>query len=65
MNTTSFRSIESLPDIIEPADAAEVMHVSTKTIYRLIRCGRLRACRIGRRYRIRKSWLLDLIEAAN
>lgn len=62
MVTAGKESVETLPDIVEPADVAAFLHISTKTVYALIRSGRLRACRLGRRYRIRKSWLLDFLD---
>lgn len=52
-----------LPWLLRPDDVAELCQVSTKTVLRAIRVGRLRACRLGARgaYRIRpadvEAWL--------
>lgn len=52
-----------LPWLLRPCDVAELCQVSTKTVHRAIRSGRLRAYRLGSRaaYRIRpddvESWL--------
>ena len=35
-------------------EVAELMRVSTMTIYRLIKAGELRAARVGRSYRLRE-----------
>jgi excisionase family DNA binding protein len=52
-----------LPWLLRPDDVAELCQVSTKTVQRAIRAGRLRAYRLGARgaYRIRpddvEAWL--------
>jgi excisionase family DNA binding protein len=51
------------PLLLRPVDVAELCQVSTKTVLRAIRAGRLHACRLGTRgaYRIRQedleAWL--------
>lgn len=57
-------TLDSLPDIIEVVDAAKYLHLSTKTIYKLIHSGRLRSCSTGRKYKIRKSWLIEFVNGA-
>ena len=39
-------------DLLTPREVAEVMRVSTMTVYRLIKAGDLTATRVGRSYRI-------------
>lgn len=58
---TGDTALDSLPDIIEVVDAAKYLHLSTKTIYKLIHSGRLRSCSTGRKYKIRKRWLIDFV----
>jgi excisionase family DNA binding protein len=36
-------------------EVAELMRVSTMTVYRLIKAGELRAARVGRSYRLRED----------
>ena len=36
-------------------EVAELMRVSTMTVYRLIKAGELRAARVGRSYRLREA----------
>ena len=40
-------------DLLTPREVAEVMRVSTMTVYRLIKSGELRAIRVGKHLRIR------------
>ena len=46
-----------LPDVrfLTVAEVAELMRVSTMTVYRLIKGGELPAVRVGRSYRIRED----------
>jgi excisionase family DNA binding protein len=61
-NTSNLQS-SPLPWLLRPVDVAELCQVSTKTVLRAIRNGRLRAYRLGARaaYRIRpddvEAWL--------
>lgn len=41
--------------LLTVGDVAEVMRVSTMTVYRLIKSGQLAAVRVGRSYRMRRS----------
>jgi excisionase family DNA binding protein len=60
---TPTRQRSPLPWLLRPVDVAELCQVSTKTVLRAIRNGRLRAFRLGARgaYRIRpddvEAWL--------
>ncbi|HEX4867184.1 MAG TPA: helix-turn-helix domain-containing protein [Acidimicrobiales bacterium] len=47
MATSSARS-----RFLTPAEVAELLRVSSMTVYRLIKSGELRAARIGKSYRI-------------
>jgi excisionase family DNA binding protein len=53
-----------MQDIMTPEQVAEYLHLSTDTIYRLIRGRRLAATRIGRSYRVPRGDL-DAFLAAN
>lgn len=56
---------ESIPaPLLNVAEAAEYVGVSTKTIYRALESGRLAHARVGQRkgYRIRREWLDDWID---
>jgi len=43
------------------SEVAEYLRVSTMTIYRLIRAGKIEAIRVGRSYRIREGELHDYL----
>lgn len=40
------------PRLLTPAEVAELLRVSSMTVYRLIKSGELRAARIGKSFRI-------------
>lgn len=43
-------------------EVAEILRVSTMTVYRLIRSGELPAVRVGRSYRVREADLDEYLE---
>ncbi|MFA9429172.1 helix-turn-helix domain-containing protein [Egicoccus sp. AB-alg2] len=45
------------------AEVADVLRVSTMTVYRLIRSGDLPALRVGKNYRVRQQDLHDYLSA--
>ncbi len=45
------------------AEVAEILRVSTMTVYRLIKAGDLRAVRVGKSYRIREDDVDGYLEA--
>ena len=45
--------VSERPEFLTTEEAADILRVSTKTVLRRIRSGRLRACKPGRGYRIR------------
>ena len=47
-----------------PYRVASQLYVSEKTVWKWIRTGRLRACRLGRRYRIPESGLREFLESS-
>jgi excisionase family DNA binding protein len=47
--------------LLTVAEVAASMRVSTMTVYRLIRSGDLRAMRVGRSYRVRRSEVEDYL----
>lgn len=57
----------SLPpdrEFLTITDVAQMLHLSTTTIWRHVRRGELKAVKIGRSYRIRRSDLDALLVAA-
>ncbi|MDO4182700.1 MAG: helix-turn-helix domain-containing protein [Coriobacteriia bacterium] len=49
------------PDVLNVPDAAKLVGVSPKTLYRLIERGQLQGARIGRRVVVTKAALLRLL----
>jgi excisionase family DNA binding protein len=56
------QSIETVR-LLTLAEAAELLHVSTRTVQRMIRAGNLPALKVGGQWRLRESqlrrWLLE------
>jgi excisionase family DNA binding protein len=50
-------------DLLTPREVAEVMRVSTMTVYRLIKSGELPATRVGKHLRIRGGDVVKFLDA--
>jgi excisionase family DNA binding protein len=50
-------------DLLTPREVAEVMRVSTMTVYRLIKSGELPAIRVGKHLRIRGQDVAKFLDA--
>ncbi len=50
-------------DLLTVAEVADMLRVSTMTVYRLIRTGELPAVRVGRSYRVKRADLDAYLEA--
>jgi excisionase family DNA binding protein len=50
-------------DLLTPREVAEVIRVSTMTVYRLIKSGELPAMRVGKHLRIRGSDVAEFLDA--
>ena len=50
-------------DLLTPREVAEVMRVSTMTVYRLIKSGQLPAIRVGKHLRIRGNDVVEFLDA--
>ncbi|MBW3576840.1 MAG: helix-turn-helix domain-containing protein [Actinobacteria bacterium] len=46
-----------MDELLTVAEVADLLRVSTMTVYRLIRSGELPAVRVGRNYRVRRDEL--------
>lgn len=49
--------------LLTPSEVAEMLRVSSMTVYRLIKSGELRAARIGKSYRISEADVDAYLEA--
>jgi len=52
------------PDVLDVKQVSEILKVSTKTIYRLLRVGEIDSLKIGREFRIPKVNLLRYIRVS-
>jgi excisionase family DNA binding protein len=53
---------ESLPDLLTAAEVADVLRVSTMTVYREIYSGQMAAVKVGRQYRVARESLRIYLE---
>jgi len=56
--------LKAYPDVLDIHQIAEVLGVSTKTSYRLLREGTIDSLKIGRCYRVPKTYLLSYLQSA-
>ena len=54
---------ENYPDVLNIDEACELLRISRKTAYRLIRKGELPARRLGRLHRISKQGLIEYMNS--
>ena len=53
--------LRKYPDVMNVDDVSEVLGVSTKTCYKLIRSGKITSLKVGRAYRIPKAHLFSYL----
>lgn len=58
MDKTMF---ESYPDVITPADIQSMLHIGRNAAYRLLRDGKIAAIRVGKKYVIPKSSVVEFL----
>jgi excisionase family DNA binding protein len=51
-----------MDELLTVAEVADMLRVSTMTVYRLIRTGELPAVRVGRNYRVRRGDLAAYLD---
>lgn len=65
MKISKFTSYEKLPDVLTPTEAASYLDINVDTIREYIRDGVIRSTRYGRRYKIRKQWIVEFLERSS
>ena len=58
MDKTMF---ESYPDVITPADIQSMLHIGRNAAYQLLRDGKIAAIRVGKKYVIPKSSVVEFL----
>ena len=53
--------LRKYPDVMNVDEVSEVLGVSTKTCYKLIRSGKITSLKVGRSYRIPKAHLFSYL----
>lgn len=57
----AIKRLHEYPDILTVEDASEMLGVSTKTVYKLLRQGCIANRKVGRSYRIPKSSVISYL----
>lgn len=55
-------NFESLPLVLTVEQTAQVLQLGKTRVYELVRLGKLRSLRIGRKIRVPKNALLDFLD---
>ena len=55
--------VQEIPLFMSVDECADILHLNTKAVYRLIRTKRLRAKKLGKQWRIMRDHLLKFFEA--
>ena len=62
MNSDNFfKNSENLPLALTVDQAAQVLQLGKSLVYNLVRCGKLRSLRVGRKIRIPRDALLEFL----
>lgn len=61
-NDRGNRRFSTCPDVLRPAEAAELLSIGRNTIYKMLKNGQLKSIKIGNQYRIPKIALKEYIE---
>ncbi len=56
---SAMKELKDYPTALSVEDVAQILRVSTKTVYKIIRNKEIPAVKIGREYRIAKSAVVD------
>lgn len=61
LTTKTKKQIKDYPDILTVEETSELLGICTKTVYKLIKQGKLQKVKIGRMFRIPKKFLLNYL----
>lgn len=56
------RFLESYPDVLNVKQLTELLQISVKTTYEIIKSGKIQCLRVGREYRFPKPFILEFLE---
>jgi len=56
---------QGYPDVLDVKQVSELLNVSTKTVYRLLRTGSLSSLKVGREFRIPKLYLMQYLKVTS
>ena len=62
VDNNAITMFENYPDVVSVEQVAEMLHLSDSFVYRLLRAGKIKAKRIGKRYIIAKISIINFIK---
>ena len=57
----STRKIGDYPDLLDVTEASQLLGVSTKTVYNLLKSGQIKKKKVGRAYRIPRVYITEFL----
>ena len=57
----SVKRIVDYPDLLDVTEASQLLGVSTKTVYNLLKSGQIKKKKVGRSYRIPKIYIKEFL----
>lgn len=58
---TQVKRIDEYPDLLDVTEASQLLGVSTKTVYKLLKSGQIAKKKVGRAYRIPKVYITEFL----
>jgi DNA binding domain, excisionase family len=60
-NVKNSMPLSHYPDVLDVLQVSEILHISDKSVYKMLRNGELKHVRIGTAYRIPKLYLENIL----
>jgi len=61
-NQPPVRNFGDYPDLLDVTETSQLLGVSTKTVYNLLKSGQIKKKKVGRAYRIPKIYITEFLE---
>ena len=61
-NQKPVRKIGDYPDLLDVTETSQLLGISTKTVYNLLKSGQIKKKKVGRAYRIPKIYITEFLE---
>ena len=62
-NRAGIPRLDDYPDVLLPNECMEVLRLGRTSVYKLLRSGSLKSLKMGKKYIVPKSYLLDYLQS--